>query len=166
MPIVIRYKRGYKRRYHIDELTKLRRCMLAGYTSQKYTLEIKVWKVLVLTFGKDATFRVLQPLCKGPERRTQWMDIWMRYERSNGPIDQPTHQGRFKRCFRTKKDFLSGFPQITKDYFETLLVDRMVYHYNRWWQWLWWWKQWWWWQWWHWWQSHQYSFLCTILRLG
>ena len=35
---------------------------IAGYTSQKYTLEIEVWKVLVIAFGKYI-------MCRGPRSR-------------------------------------------------------------------------------------------------
>ena len=50
-------------------------------TLQKYTLEIKVWKLLVIAFRKYMTFRGLQTLCYGTEKRTNW--------RTDQPINWP-----------------------------------------------------------------------------
>ena len=43
-----------------------------GVHFAKYTLEIKVWKLLVIAFRKYITSRGLRALCNGPETLTQW----------------------------------------------------------------------------------------------
>ena len=52
--------------------SKARRIYFAKYTLEKWTLEIKIWKLLVIDFRQYITSRGLRKLCNGPETPTQW----------------------------------------------------------------------------------------------
>ena len=55
------------------------------------TPPIKIWKLLVIAFGKCMTSRGPRMLCGGPETPTQWKCESVTYL----PTDQRTHRGRY-----------------------------------------------------------------------